>query len=548
MRILIVDDEPLNRFLLLHMLAEQGYDDCHEAGSGEEGLTLAKALDPDIVLLDVIMPKMSGYEVAPQLKRLLPGLYLPIIFITSLEDKNSLAKCLEVGGDDFVSKPFDSVILGAKIKAHGRIRNLSQRIEQQNKELLYYRNAVEREHSIVEHIFSNAIINNTQAESFFDFLLQPATDFNGDLFLCEPSCSGGLYFLVGDFTGHGLASAIGALPVSRAFKAMAAKGLAVAEMAATINQTLLTLLPADMFFVVAIVEVDYSGRHFTVWNGGMPCMLLKNQGGQLVHKFEPQHMALGILEEHEFDDSCEHYEASYGDTLLVYSDGFMEIENAALGMLGEEGIEQWFVSQENLPAVKLASLAKAYLGDSEAKDDITIVLFTCQSISAPKVSEAPAYLPFAMTIHLLPNELRKEDTLIQVFELLSHQLGVDNMPADLFVVLTEMYNNAIEHGLLCLDSRMKESPEGFMAYYEGRERGLLELSEGELVISSKLDVGNKQLRVAVSNSGAGFDPSTLTTDDNVSYGRGIPMLRELCSSVSFADEGRTTSVVMSLLS
>ena len=121
-------------------------------------------------------------------------------------------------------------------------------------------------------------------------------------FLIEPSPSGGLYFLMGDFTGHGLASAIGALPVTKAFQAMAQKGLSVSEMASTINSTLLTLLPVDMFFAAAIVEISHQGTQFSVWNGGMPELLLCDKGGNIKNRFESQHMALGILEEAEFED------------------------------------------------------------------------------------------------------------------------------------------------------------------------------------------------------------------------------------------------------
>ena len=117
MRILIVDDESLNRFLLVHMLEEAGYTDCYEAESGHEAIQLAKKIKPDLVLLDIVMPDLDGFDVAPKLKKIAGDIYLPIIFITSLDDHESLVRCLEVGGDDFASKPFDKIILTAKIRA-----------------------------------------------------------------------------------------------------------------------------------------------------------------------------------------------------------------------------------------------------------------------------------------------------------------------------------------------------------------------------------------------------------------------------------------------
>ena len=136
MKILIVDDEPINRAMLVSMLSEAGFTDCVEASCGNDALAIVEQAIPDLVLLDVVMPGMSGFEVAPQIRNLADGRYLPILFITALDDKESLMKCLEVGGNDFATKPFDKHILTAKIRAHEKIRNLSAHIEQQNEELL----------------------------------------------------------------------------------------------------------------------------------------------------------------------------------------------------------------------------------------------------------------------------------------------------------------------------------------------------------------------------------------------------------------------------
>lgn len=548
MKILIVDDESLNRFLLKHMLAEEGYHDCEEAGNGEEALAKAESFQPDIVLMDVMMPKMSGYEAATILKERFSDNYLPIIFITSLDDQDSLARCLEVGGDDFVSKPFDKVILSAKIKAHSRTRLFSKRIEQQNRTLLFHQQSVEREHAIVEHIFANAIVNNKQAQKYFDFYLKPAANFNGDLFLCEPSPNGGLYFLIGDFTGHGLASAIGALPVSRAFVAMTKKGLAVAEIATTINKTLLTLLPTEMFFVAAILEVDQSGKRFTVWNGGMPSLLIKSAAGKLVYRFESQHMALGILENHEFESQCDVFEANHGDTLLAYSDGLIEVHHDELGMLAEIGVEKWLLNEPNATAEKLLAFAQAYSNTQEQQDDITIVLFQCRPITDLLETIKNSTLPFKVTITLTPGELRREDTLEQVLDMLNSQQGMEKVRADLFTIMTEMYNNALEHGLLKLQSNMKSSSDGFIEYYEQREKRLENLQTGSIAIAASFFPDRKLLRISFTDSGEGFDVNQAPPSDNMTFGRGISLLRELCDKVEFTDGGRTTTVDLSVMS
>ena len=124
MKVLVVDDQELNRTLLQFLLEEDGYE-VSIATNGREAIECFDEVSPDLVLLDVVMPVMDGFATAPIIKKKAGELYLPIIFITALDDQASLKRCLEVGGDDFLNKPFDKVILSAKIRAHARIRALS---------------------------------------------------------------------------------------------------------------------------------------------------------------------------------------------------------------------------------------------------------------------------------------------------------------------------------------------------------------------------------------------------------------------------------------
>jgi PleD family two-component response regulator len=134
--VLIVDDQALNRILLEKMLLEENYK-ISIAFNGLEALEVLEKEAIDIVLLDVLMPVMDGFEAAKLIKQRYNDVYLPIIFITSLEDQSSFERCLEVGGDDFIQKPFEKVILNAKIKAHSRTRELSKKAHQTQSYLNY---------------------------------------------------------------------------------------------------------------------------------------------------------------------------------------------------------------------------------------------------------------------------------------------------------------------------------------------------------------------------------------------------------------------------
>lgn len=545
MRILVVDDDTLSRFLLVHMLEEQGYVDCYEAENGREAITLAEQIKPDLVLLDVVMPEMDGFTLAPILKRMAGEIYLPIIFITSLEDEIGLARCLEVGGDDFVAKPFDKVILAAKIRAHSRTRLLSKKTNEQNKQLSYYRNSVEREHKIVEHIFANALSLDEQLLSYIDYKLYPATDFNGDLFLMNVSPSGGFYFLVGDFTGHGLASAIGALPVAQAFHAMSKKGVSLMEMAETINEILLVLLPADMFFAAVLVEVSQSGKQINVWNGGMPNMLVINDSGEIIKRFESRHMALGILDTDEFEYELERFEANYGDRLVGYSDGVVELTNEQDEMLGDDGLIRWLQSEPSISVLGLMDKMTDYKGNAVRADDVTIASYKCQLLDRFKSNAVLSTLPFKIHLDLGPEQIRENDPVQDLVIMLTNQTGLFTVHSRVFTVLSEVYNNALDHGLLALDSALKENDDGFFAYYEQREQKIAKLTSGSIKIAVDYAPDRRLLSISITDSGEGFviDKNFKLDKNNENFGRGLPLIKELCDAVEYSNNGRTVNVM-----
>ena len=548
MRILIVDHDTQNRSLLIHMLEQQGYLDTFEAEDGLVAIELAERLKPDLVLLDVVIPKMDGYEVATILKKLAGDIYLPIIFITAVEDEESLARCLEVGGDDFVSKPFNKVILAAKIRVHARTRLLSKKAFEQNKQLSFYQNAIEREHKIVEHIFANALIVDKSFNRYLDYCLNPASDFNGDLFLASASPTGGMYFLIGDFTGHGLASAIGALPVSQAFQTMSRKGLSLMEMAETINQTLLTLLPDDMFFAAAIVEINNTGKQIDVWNGGMPSLLLQDVNGKIIKRLVSRHMSLGILEADEFESETEHCEMKSGDRLVAFSDGVVELENQHKEMLGDEGIEKWLSNQPDISVEEIIGKATEYLGSMERKDDITIVIFTSQLFEPWVHKNMASKIPIKIIVELNAEHIKAADPVVDLVNVMTNQLGLHGIHSELFTVLSELYNNALEHGVLELDSALKKSDEGFFAYYVLRDEKLSVLTSAQIIMSAEYLPDENTLAIRIIDSGTGFKQKQMLELVNVvkSYGRGISLVKELCESVTYSNSGNTVDVVFKI--
>ena len=129
-KILVVDDEPVNIELVKEFLSKE-YE-VHTATDGKEALAKAEEMSPDLVLLDVIMPEINGYEVCRQFKSNAKTFFIPIVMLTSLTDRNERIKAIEAGADDFLSKPIDWIELGARVKSLLRVKQCLEDLEKIN--------------------------------------------------------------------------------------------------------------------------------------------------------------------------------------------------------------------------------------------------------------------------------------------------------------------------------------------------------------------------------------------------------------------------------
>jgi putative two-component system response regulator len=133
-KILVVDDEVRNLRLMEAMLIPLGYD-VILAGDGEEALEKVMALPPDVILLDVMMPRMDGFEVARRLKEDEETTIIPIVMVTALREVEDRVKALEVGADDFLSKPVERIELRARVQSLLKVKAYNDHMRDYQKEL-----------------------------------------------------------------------------------------------------------------------------------------------------------------------------------------------------------------------------------------------------------------------------------------------------------------------------------------------------------------------------------------------------------------------------
>jgi two-component system, HptB-dependent secretion and biofilm response regulator len=548
---LVVDDSVSDRQLLTGLLIQAGFD-VREAADGAAALVSFNAAPPDIVFMDVVMADLDGCETTRQIKALAGLSFIPIIILTALVDKQTVLRCAAAGADDFLTKPFSLPVLLARILALERIRDLQRSVTARRQMLA---EAVEREREeqkLAERVLSRAVTNRNVALERLAIAQRPASVFNGDLVLTQHLPDGGLRLMVGDFTGHGLAAAIGALPVADAFHATARKGVDDTRVVAEINHKLHQLLPADRFCAACLISISGSGEELRWWNGGMPSMWLRTRSG--VHELTSHALPLGILPELTSREAPHHCAIANGDRLLVMSDGLLEATNAAGQMFVDAGfqdiVQQWAFAQPLLPTL-LAAL-DAHSADTEQRDDIAVVEIPLDArlFAAPARSklEQPASSRWQWALEVRDGRLGQQPSLavalrpLGVLEQLDTQIGV------LETICAELYSNALEHGILGLDSTQKATPEGFAAYYHERDRRLAAGCSGaiKITVTYEAEAHEQCIRLQVNDSGRGFREGELLAlaDEPLRpWGRGIAMVRDLCASLTYEHNGTQVEAV-----
>ena len=551
--ILIAEDSAADRMLLSSIVRRQGHQ-VLTAANGAEAVEVFRLQCPQLVLMDAMMPVMDGFEAARQIKALAGETLVPIIFLTSLSESEALARCLEVGGDDFLAKPYNQVILSAKIKAMDRLRRLQATVLQQRDQIARHHEYLLNEQRVAKAVFDKVAHSGCLNAPNIRYLQSPYALFNGDLLLAAFTPAGDMHVLLGDFTGHGLPAAVGAMPLAEVFYGMTAKGYGLAETLREMNAKLKRILPVDMFCCATLLCLSVQRRSVEVWNGGMPDGYLHSMATGERTPLTARHLPLGVLSPQAFDDRTEVFPMALGDRVFLLSDGVIDTCDANEQLFGVQRLQEVFALNRQ-PDALFEEIERA-LRDfgGEARDDVSMVeisLLEPARLNPPAVvysdSGQSCPLDWSVSFEFRAATLKRFNPLPYLLQLLQEVHGLRAQSGALYSVLAELYSNALEHGVLGLDSGLKRDASGFTRYYQQRNVRLDELQDGFVRVHLQVTPEGEGgcLAICVEDSGKGFDVERVLErplDPVRLSGRGVSLIRQLGRNASWSDDGRSARV------
>jgi len=553
LQVLIAEDGAADRLLLAQIVRRQGHQ-VLTAENGAEAVALFRQHRPQLVLLDALMPIMDGFEAARQIKALAGETLVPIIFLTSLSEEQALVRCLEAGGDDFIAKPYSAVILAAKIGAMERLHRLQAKVLEQRDEIALHHQHLLNEQRVAKAVFDKVAHTGCLQAPNIRYLQSPFALFNGDLLLAAYTPSGDMHVLLGDFTGHGLPAAVGAMPLAEAFYGMTGKGYGLAQTLREMNAKLKRILPVDMFCCALLLNISYQRGTVEFWGGGMPDGYHLAASGELLATLPSTQLPLGVLAPERFDERTQVMPLAPGERLLLLSDGVIETSNAGGQLFGVERLQQ-VIALNRTPALLFEELLQALQAfGGRARDDVSL----CDIRMLEPGADLPANaghadrgrsspLDWSLGFELRGETLRWVNPVPQLLQLLQEIHGLRPLAGQLHSVFAELYTNALEHGVLGLDSALKGDAAGFAEFYRLRGERLAQQVDGYIRIDLKVEPWERggRLIIEIRDSGVGFDVeqvlARLPRQDAFS-GRGIHLVRRLSQDAQWIEGGRCAKV------
>jgi phosphoserine phosphatase RsbU/P len=367
-RVLIVDDVKANVDVLVEAL--RGEYKLSVALGGQQALEAVQRNPPDMILLDIVMPDIDGYEVCRQLRAAPATSELPIMFLSSLEDVKDKARGFEIGGNDYLTKPFEVLEVKARVRSLLKAKAYADAVKA----------AAERDLRIAREIQMGLLPANieTQVEGTgldVDAVLEPAQHVGGDLYEVLRLRPDRVLVALGDVSGKGIPAALFMAVAMTLLRSMAREGCEPEQLLRRLNDELLAQNPRGMFVTLQCLLFDLTARSVTCASAGHHAAARIGPGRAPELVFTSSGRVLGLMPAGDF--VSETLPLSGGETLVMFTDGVSEAYDPNQDLFGEHRLLAHLAASPGASAREttrgILEAVRKHADTARQSDDITVV-------------------------------------------------------------------------------------------------------------------------------------------------------------------------------
>lgn len=570
--VLFIDDQKFNHKVMDYILKEIG---CafHTASSGEEGIENALAIHPDLILLDIEMPGLNGFDTCRRFKAMPQFKETPIIFLSAHEEEEYIVQGFEAGGVDYIPKPFKPREVVARVQSHlekfflqNALKKSEQKLVEKNDDLQKALEQLKQKHLLEEElhlykekyhtlqqesafqkqvkIITDHLSRRTFNEYIFDVFYKPLDILSGDAYGCIKLNNDNYFFYIVDAMGKGLSASVTSIQ-SMSFINNAVS-LAIKHNDFNFNRLLHSyheyirhLILEDEIVCISFLHFNTKEETLTYSTHGMPPMYIEHFDGSITLIENNNSPIMEFLPVGEADTIS----VATMRKLLLYSDGLNEAH-----LSDESGAYDSRLSNDFHFSLTLNQLYRTMQNHvtSVFDDDMTIIMIT---------RDIP-YNPLIRSFDVVASYEDIENALMLMEEVFG-EWNVDfKTQAELGLIANELLLNALEHGVLGIDSDMKQllAENGQMeAFVKEKIATQMPLKQNIKFEILQYDTHEGSfIKLIIEDPGEGFTLETRLKevhfdDPNCFHGRGIKIIDALSEAVYFNETGNRVHVIKKYL-
>jgi len=377
-RILVVDDQKFNIILLTKLLKEMGFTSIVTASNGVEALEKTKAFRPDIIILDLLMPEMDGFEYCRKLRQIPEFENIPILVQTILGSSDEKAKAFECGASDFISKPIDHEEFIARIIVHTETQRLYNDLKASQERISHELMAArDMQMTLVP---SRELIAGIFAAHQMEIMscFQPSFELGGDIWGCRSLSKNELAVYIADFSGHGVSAALNTFRLQALIEAHPQKDIDPGTYLTLINNDLRKMLNRGQFATMFYGIINHQDETIRYATASTPSPIILEKNAPHVTMLNGNGFPLGVLDT-VYETKIARF--SRGSMLMIYSDALIETEDTNGQFFSETAIAEtlkdlYLEPHEFQTQYVFSTFMKKFNDEymSRVKDDLTIAV------------------------------------------------------------------------------------------------------------------------------------------------------------------------------